>query len=269
MRTTVGVIISAFAIAACTALIACTRSKEPAHPTRAPKPVQPITKVAPPTPIQEKRQEIGGDTWNPAWDAVVERALPPALLSTRVPRDVRSFCPRFYQLSEVDKRAFWAYFFQALAGAEAGLNPVTNVRHTEPEVAVVDGVTGHMVRSQGLLQLTYEDEVRYGCNFNWQADRNRSLKDPNKTILQPENNLLCGVKILTNQIIDQRKPLLSSTSYWSTLRPGTPSYAVFSKQMVNPPAACGRNIRRARSVPQDREIARADSGAKATTVANR
>jgi hypothetical protein len=269
MRTKFCSIISAVALAACTALTACTKGKEPAHPASAPKPTQPITKVAPPTPIQEKREEIGGDTWNPAWDAVVERALPPALLSTRVPRDVRSFCPRFYQLSEVDKRAFWAYFFQALAGAEAGLNPVTNVRHTEPEVAVVDGVTGQMVRSQGLLQLTYEDQVRYGCNFNWQADRKRRLKDPDKTILRPENNLLCGVKILTNQIIDQRKPLLCSTSYWSTLRPGTPSYAVFAKQMVNPPAACGTKIRRARSVPQDREIARADSGTKATTVANR
>jgi hypothetical protein len=116
--------------------------------------------------------------------------------------------------------------------------------------------------------LTYEDEVRYGCDFNWQADRQRSLKDPQKTILRPENNLLCGVRILTNQIVVQRKPLLSPTSYWSTLRPGTPSYAVFAKQMVNPPAACGRYIRRANPASQGREVARMDSGAK-TTVADR
>jgi len=34
-------------------------------------------------------------------------------------------------MNDPDKRAFWAYFFQALAGAEAGLNPRTRVRHTE------------------------------------------------------------------------------------------------------------------------------------------
>lgn len=268
MRTTFRTIISAIALAACIYLTACTKAQPPAQSAPAPKPTQPVTKVAPPTPIQEKREELGGDTWNPNWDVVVERALPPALLSSRVPRDVRSFCPRFYQMSEVDKRAFWAYFFQALAGAEAGLNPVTNVRHTEPEVAKVDGVTGHMIRSQGLLQLTYEDEVRYGCNFNWHADRQRSLKDPEKTILRPENNLLCGVKILTNQIVVQHKPLLCPTSYWSTLRPGTPSYAVFAKQMVNPPAACGRYIRRANPASQSREVARMNSEGK-TTIADR
>jgi hypothetical protein len=262
MRSTFRTMLGAVAIAACTWLTACTKAQPPPQNAPAPKPIQPVTKVAPPTPIQEKREELGGETWNPSWDTVVERALPPELLSNHVPRDVRRFCPRFYQMSEVDKRAFWAYFFQALAGAEAGLNPVTNVRHTEPEVAKVDGVTGHMIRSQGLLQLTYEDEVRYGCDFNWQADRQRSPKDPEKTILRPENNLLCGVKILTNQIIVQRQPLLSPNSYWSTLRAGTPSFAVFAKQMVNVPPACGRYIPRAERMSQGSEVARMGSGVK-------
>ncbi len=52
-------------------------------------------------------------------------------------------------------------------------------------------------------------------------------KDPARTILQPENNLLCGVKIMENQMLTQRKPLLSSTSYWVTLRPATISYKIF------------------------------------------
>jgi hypothetical protein len=182
--------------------------------------------------------ELGGDTWDPAWDKIVELALPPAMLSRQVPHDVRRFCPRFYQLGEADKRAFWAYFFQALAGAEAGLDPATRVRHTDPEVAVVDKVTGRMVRSEGLLQLTYQDQQRYGCDFDWDHDKKLKPDDPGKTILQPKNNLECGVKILENQIIDQHKRLLSSTSYWSTLRPGTVSYRVFAKQMTNVPIAC-------------------------------
>jgi hypothetical protein len=84
------------------------------------------TKSAPPTPIDEKKVELGGTAWNPEWDEIIEKALPPEMLSSQVPKDVRRFCPRFYEMGETDKRTFWAYFFQALAGAEAGLNPNTN-----------------------------------------------------------------------------------------------------------------------------------------------
>jgi hypothetical protein len=98
-----------------------------------------------------------------------------------------------------------------------------------------------MVRSEGLLQLTYEDADRYGCEFDWERDRNLGEHDPAKTILQPTNNLLCGVKILEFQLIHQRKPLLSKTSYWSPLRPGWPGFRVFLKQMSNVPKACGRS----------------------------
>ena len=200
-------------------------------------------KPAPATPIDAKRIELGGSTWDPQWDAIVEQALPPEMLSSDVPQDVRRFCPRFYQMSDADKRAFWAYFFQALAGAEAGLNPDTRVRHTEPTVAVRDEVTRRTVRSEGLLQLTYEDEKRYGCSFNWDADRKLNPKDAARTILQPKNNLECGVKILTRQIIDEHKPLFARTAYWSTLQPGTVSYRIFAKQMTNPPLACGLRAR--------------------------
>jgi hypothetical protein len=142
-------------------------------------------------------------------------------------------------MGEADKRAFWAYFFQALAGAEAGLKPTTRVRHTEPEVAVPDDVTKLIVRQEGLLQLAYEDQRRYGCDFDWEVDKHLPAHDPGRTILLPKNNLECGVKILDRQIIDQHKRLFSETGYWSTLRSGTESYRVFAKQMTNTPAACG------------------------------
>jgi hypothetical protein len=135
-------------------------------------------------------------------------------------------------MAETDKRTFWAYFFQALAATEAGLNPNASVRHTEPE-----GITA--MRSEGLLQLAYVDHKRYGCDFNWQLDRALKANDPAKTILQPKNNLECGVKILVNQTIIQHKPLLTRSGYWSTLHPDGPSFRVFVKQMTNPPDACG------------------------------
>jgi hypothetical protein len=205
-------------------------------------PPRPQLKPAPPTPIAVQKQELGEPSWDPQWDETVERALPPGMLSPRIAPGVRSYCPRFASMSDPDKRAFWAYTFQALAGAEAGLKPTTDVRHTEPEVAKVDTVTKRMVHQQGLLQLAYMDAVRYGCDFNWQHDRTLPEKDPARTILQPENNLLCGVKIMENQMLRQRKPLLSSTSYWVTLRPATISYKVFAKQMKNVPAACSNGM---------------------------
>jgi hypothetical protein len=186
-----------------------------------------------------KKVELGGTPWNPQWDQIIEKALPPEMLSSQVPRGVRRFCSRFYEMGTTDKRTFWAYFFQALAGAEAGLNPNTSIRHSEPEAAKRDEVKGMAMRREGLLQLAYADQKRYGCDFNWQVDRALKPHDPSKTILQPKNNLECGVKILFNQIIVQHKPLLTRSGYWSTLHPDGPSYRIFAKQMTNPPSACG------------------------------
>jgi hypothetical protein len=196
-------------------------------------------KPSPPTPIALQKAELGKPGWDPAWDVVIEQALPAEFLtSKKVAHDVRPLCPQYASMSDADKRSFWAYFFQALAGAEAGLIPTISVRHTQPEVAIKDPVTQRMVRSEGLLQLAYMDADRYDCAFDWDADKALAAKDPAKTILQPKNNLLCGVKILDNQMIKRGKPLLTKKSYWSTLQPGTVSYRVFQKQMTNTPQAC-------------------------------
>lgn len=187
-----------------------------------------------------QKAELGdNDTWNPEWDKMIEQALPADLLSGEREHAVKALCPRFNTMINVDKRAFWAYFFQALAGAEAGLKPTANVRHKDIAVAVIDPVTKRVTRQEGLLQLAYIDSERYGCDFDWDKDRDLKEHDPAKTILQPENNLLCGITILDNQLVSQHKPLLSKSSYWVTLRPGTYSFQLFIKQMANEPAACG------------------------------
>ena len=232
----------------------CEKTQPP--PATAPAPAM---KPAPPTPIDEKRAEIGGPMWDPAWDKIVEQALPPELLSTEVDRDVRPFCPRFDTIDEADKRAFWAYFFQALAGAEGGLKPTARAHHSQAAMQVKDKVTGMQGRTEGLLQLTYEDKNRYGCDFNWDTDRKLKADDPERTILQPTKNLECGIKILDRELIQQHKPLLSRTEYWSTLRPGTSSYRVFLKQMANAPAACGRTAgaskgKAGRQIPTQQEL---------------
>jgi hypothetical protein len=207
-------------------------------------PAQPAVVVAPPTPFDEKKAELGGATWDPQWDAVVEKALPGDLLSSQAARSVRMYCPRFEEETEVQKREFWAYTFQAIAAAEAGLNPTADVHHLQAPVNVVDPVTRRPARQEGLMQVNYEDAQRYGCDFDWERDRRLPVKDPARTILDPEKNLGCGVKIMENQIVAQGKPLVSRTSYWATLQPGTAGFRVFSKQMVNAPAACGVQGRR-------------------------
>src|SRR6202167_2758265 len=113
----------------CVLIIAgCSSHQAQQQPVRPAKPAQPAMKPAPATPIAEKKDELGQQSWDPQWDVVVEQALSPEMLSPRVAREVRSYCPRFAALSDGDKRAFWAYNFQALAGAEAGLETTTDVR---------------------------------------------------------------------------------------------------------------------------------------------
>jgi len=235
-------------------LVMAARSGGPVRSQEAMPPPSPQIKAAPPTPIAIEKVELeGSNPWNPDWDVMIEKALPLELLSKDLGGAVRDLCPRFGTMTLANRRAFWAYFFQALAGAEAGLVPTANVRHMDPELQVRDDVTHRMVRQEGLLQLTYMDQERYGCDFDWEQDRYLAEHDPAKTILQPKNNLLCGVNIIRNQLIDQHKPLLSSTSYFATLQPGTISVKVFLKQMANVPAVCGRWTR---SEPRTIEPAR-------------
>jgi hypothetical protein len=223
-------------------MLACAGCKGAGRPTDPPvvrKPAQAVVKLAPPTPLDVKKAELGGTTWQPQWDAIVEKALPPDLLSSRAAHAVRRYCPRFAEETEPQKREFWAYLFQAVSAAEAGLNPTSDVHHLQAAVNTIDPVTHRPARQEGLLQLKYEDADRYDCDFDWQRDRTLPVKDPDRSILEPSNNLNCGVKIMENQIVTQGKPLASHTSYWATLQPGTAGFRVFSRQMKNVPAACG------------------------------
>jgi hypothetical protein len=226
-------------------LVTAARSGEPVQSRDVSPPPNPQIKAAPQTPIAIEKVELdGSNPWDPAWDIMIEKELPHELLSRDRAGAVRELCPRFGTMTLANRRAFWAYFFQALAAAEAGLKPTADVRHNDPEVAVMDTVSHRIVRQQGLLQLTYMDSARYRCAFDWSRDKNLKEGDPAKTILEPRNNLRCGIRILDNQLVTQRKPLLTESSYWETLRPGHAGFLVFLKQMVNVPAACSANIER-------------------------
>jgi hypothetical protein len=50
-------------------------------------------KPAPPTPIDLKKAELGGRPWNPEWDQIIEKALPPEMLSSQAPQGRPSILP--------------------------------------------------------------------------------------------------------------------------------------------------------------------------------
>jgi len=87
------------------------------------------------------------------------------------------------------------------------LNPNTSLRHTEPEGTIA-------MRSEGLLQLAYADHRRYGCDFNWRVYRVLKGNDPARSILQPKNNLECGVKFCSTTSLANRRLALR----WRLLR---------------------------------------------------
>jgi hypothetical protein len=156
-------------------LVLCMGIATPSHAQA----IQPV----PPTPIDVKKVELGGTPWNPQWDQIIEKALPPGMLSSQVPRDVRRFCPRFYEMGESDKRTFWAYFFQALAGAEAGLNPNKSVRHSEREDAMT-------TRSEGLLQLAYGRQQALRLRFQLGKGPSAKSGRSGKSHSHPEEQLM-------------------------------------------------------------------------------
>lgn len=130
--------------------------------------------------------------------------------------DMATFCPRYSSLSNDQRANFWAMLFSAMSNYESAYNPLSRMKET---TLGVDPVTGQSVYSEGLLQLSYGDMQSYPfCQFDWSKDKSLSPADPQKTILQPDINLYCGVGIMAKQI--QRKGLITVgvDAYWEVLK---------------------------------------------------
>ena len=77
--------ISALNISFIASLVFCMGIAPPSHAQA----IQPV----PPTPIDVKKVELGGTPWNPQWDQIIERALPPEMLSSQAPQGRPSILP--------------------------------------------------------------------------------------------------------------------------------------------------------------------------------
>jgi len=161
------------------------------------------------------------------------------MLGEKVPSDVKKLCPRFLSLSDEQRREFWAFFFQAMSVAESSLYP--RDRYKESGIPGTDSVTKRAIWSEGLLQVSYQDNDIYDCDFDWGADRGLPATHPSKTIFEPARNLRCGINILNRQIIVRGNPLFTSKNwYWSVLtkRSSNAGYRRLMAEMSGIPKFC-------------------------------
>ena len=135
--------------------------------------------IAPATPIAEKKAELGDDrTWNPEWDSGSRSALPPELLSTQSCQGRQTLLPALQRFERARQAGLLGLLLSGSRGSRSGLVPTANVRHMDAVLQVKDDVTHRMIRQEGLLQLTYMDQERYGCDFDWEKDKLLDEHDP-------------------------------------------------------------------------------------------
>jgi len=129
-------------------------------------------------------------------------------------QDIDMFCPKYKTLDLEKRQTVWGEIISAISFYESGWNPKS--QYTEHQLGI-DQVTGLPLQSEGLLQLSYTD-TRWAtwCEFNWEQDRKEQTY--NLTILNPKNNLECGIGIMANQIKRKKNITLEKGMYWSTLK---------------------------------------------------
>ena len=186
----------------------------PTAPTVPTSPSQPnhVMEVA---PLWEKAIMTKGLGWTQFAAKMVLTEAPDLMKGTS---DIQKFCPSYFHLKTDDKLNFWVYLISAITKYESAFDPASRMRETG---LGVDGITKQHVYSEGLLQLSYQDQQNYKfCNeFDWSRDKSLAPTDPRKTILDPIKNLRCGIRIL-NKVIGRRNMIsFDAGHYWSTLMP--------------------------------------------------
>jgi hypothetical protein len=132
--------------------------------------------------------------------------------------DWMRLCPNYWSLTKEKRQWAATELISSIAYYESGWDPTNWMKEAFNDP---DPITKRQVRSEGLLQLSYQDKLTYPglCDgFNWLSDKGLPDKDPDKTIMDPFLNLDCGIKILNRQVA-KHGTIFYDQSYWSTLRP--------------------------------------------------
>lgn len=213
---------------AITILVACetvpTKVEAPASPTPTPEPApeEPI-KVEPPkettaAPLYHALPWDGSKYATPDWNKHVLYMAGLLFNGLDQVEDMHLLCPKYDSLSRDRKIVAWGYFFTGVSKFESSWKPTTWMTET---TMGTDPITKKQVKSQGLLQLSYQD-IQWApyCEFDWSKDKNLSPDDPKATINDPYKNLSCGMRIMDRQIRAKKRVILESGVYWSVLKDG-------------------------------------------------
>ncbi len=167
-------------------------------------------------PLAWESKISGSSSWSKTVYLVI-RTEEPQMLGQSVADDVEIFCPKYRTLTDTQRLNFWGQLLAAISKFESNWNPASYFVET---TMGLDPITGRQVASEGLLQLSYQDEKSYGldCGFDWPIDQQLKNSDSRKTIFNPHFNLRCGIKILARQLKKQRAISTTSGVYWAVLK---------------------------------------------------
>ena len=112
-----------------------------------------------------------GSTWTQA--TLDEVAKYDSKLASRIPADIKAWCPGYDTASTDERRAFWVAVLSGLANYESGYNPKASGSG----------------RYYGLMQISPKTASAYKCD----ARNSATLKDGSA-------NLACAVKIVARQV---------------------------------------------------------------------
>lgn len=239
-------LIFALSIAAFVLAIGC--QQVPVQPPADPPPV--VSEPPPQTPPPVSGECMKG--WPCSWDDAVMSSVGPKQLA--VPAAYMStYCPKWGSLSDAQKLLFWRDLWWAVAKFESSRNPWT--MYWEKTMGN-DDVTGLITVSEGLTQLSYQDEPWAKCGFDWKKDKDAhtaDIKDKpvgksswlskrQKTINEPERNLICANKIAVIRLTKSTSKTFTAImgAYWAAIRDKTPQIVAEMKTRPNGVATfCG------------------------------
>jgi hypothetical protein len=202
-------------------------------PTATPKPTPVATPKPTATPKPPTTPGGGDSTFKASWSGKNSNAASWTVYAQNAvtkygdammkgATDVEDFCPMFDRLGSQDRVNFWVELVAAMAKFESSYDPTT--RYTESTMGI-DPITKKQVVSEGLLQLSYQDEQNYRnvlpagvCDFDYASDKQYQLSDIRRSILDPKLNLTCGISILNRQLERYNKIAVSSGAYWSVIK---------------------------------------------------
>jgi hypothetical protein len=162
--------------------------------------------------------KAGDEPLHREWSEFVYNLVKEELANQFLPgaEDIEQFCPKYNSLDNDWRANFWAALVAGISRYES--DDVPTAGSTEKSMGT-DPVTDAQVRSEGLLQLSYQDVTGWPfCHFDWEADKNKKVDDPTKSILDPIKNLDCGVRILAQQIQQKHRITLDDGVYWAVLK---------------------------------------------------